>query len=237
MEKGIRVLSINITLALTAVIFLLPCMVFAHGGGLDKNGGHNDRKRGGYHCHREPCYENQLKTETETLNAISEARSFSHIYRREDWKHWTDVDGDCMNTRHEILQAQADGPIKLSENQCYVSSGIWIDPFSGQRLTLASDLDVDHAIPLKWASDHGGGAWTAAKKEQFANDPMNLLAVDDGLNQAKGAKGPSQWMPPNQGFHCEYLGIWRSTLAEYPTLMMTTAEQQIFNGLLESCTE
>ena len=26
----------------------------AHGGGLDKNGCHNDRKHGGYHCHRAP---------------------------------------------------------------------------------------------------------------------------------------------------------------------------------------
>jgi hypothetical protein len=26
--------------------------VAAHGGGLDKHGCHNDRKRGGYHCHR-----------------------------------------------------------------------------------------------------------------------------------------------------------------------------------------
>ena len=25
---------------------------FGHGGGLDKQGCHNDRKRGGYHCHR-----------------------------------------------------------------------------------------------------------------------------------------------------------------------------------------
>lgn len=25
--------------------------LFAHGGGLDANGCHNDRKRGGYHCH------------------------------------------------------------------------------------------------------------------------------------------------------------------------------------------
>lgn len=24
---------------------------FAHGGGLDKNGCHNDRKKGDYHCH------------------------------------------------------------------------------------------------------------------------------------------------------------------------------------------
>lgn len=27
----------------------------AHGGGLDKDGCHNDRKQGGYHCHRAPA--------------------------------------------------------------------------------------------------------------------------------------------------------------------------------------
>lgn len=31
-------------------LFLVPPL-FAHGGGLDASGCHNDRKRGGYHCH------------------------------------------------------------------------------------------------------------------------------------------------------------------------------------------
>ena len=31
---------------------LLAGPVAAHGGGLDANGCHHDRKRGGYHCHR-----------------------------------------------------------------------------------------------------------------------------------------------------------------------------------------
>ncbi|MBI3983914.1 YHYH domain-containing protein [Candidatus Microgenomates bacterium] len=29
-----------------------PSLVFAHGGGLDGYGCHNNRKQGGYHCHR-----------------------------------------------------------------------------------------------------------------------------------------------------------------------------------------
>lgn len=33
---------------------------------------------------------------------------FSLIYRREDWKHWSDFNNDCMNTRHETLVLQAD---------------------------------------------------------------------------------------------------------------------------------
>jgi hypothetical protein len=37
---------------------LLPAGALAHGGGLDSNGGHMNRKTGVYHCHREPCFSN-----------------------------------------------------------------------------------------------------------------------------------------------------------------------------------
>jgi hypothetical protein len=36
------------------LLVLLPGLAFAHGGGLDANGCHHDRKNGGYHCHRGP---------------------------------------------------------------------------------------------------------------------------------------------------------------------------------------
>ncbi|MGI8397818.1 YHYH domain-containing protein [Agrobacterium deltaense] len=40
-------------LALAGALLISSAIsAFAHGGGLDKNGCHNDRKRGGYHCHR-----------------------------------------------------------------------------------------------------------------------------------------------------------------------------------------
>ena len=94
-----------------------------------------------------------------------------------------------MNTRHEMLKAQADGPIKLSPNGCYVSTGVWNDPFSGKRFARASALDVDHIVPLKWANDRGGHRWSTSIKEQFANDPTNLLVVDDGLNESR----PLSW--------------------------------------------
>jgi Excalibur calcium-binding domain len=42
----------NIALMLAA---LFPAAVFAHGGGLNSEGCHNDRKNGGYHCHRAPA--------------------------------------------------------------------------------------------------------------------------------------------------------------------------------------
>jgi len=140
-----------------------------------------------------------------------------------------------MNTRHEILKAQADAFDKLSPDGCYVSSSKWNDPFSGGVLTLASDLDVDHIVPIKWASDHGGGPWSSAKKEQFANDPLNLIAVDDGLNQSKGTKGPTEWLPPNHAYRCTYISKWKAVLSRYPSLAMTHKEARVFTRQLSAC--
>jgi hypothetical protein len=39
--------------------FSLSSPVLAHGGGLNSEGCHNDRKNGGYHCHRAPAPEVQ----------------------------------------------------------------------------------------------------------------------------------------------------------------------------------
>lgn len=35
-----------------AIIMLMPAVALSHGGGLDRNGCHHDRKNGGYHCHK-----------------------------------------------------------------------------------------------------------------------------------------------------------------------------------------
>lgn len=42
-----------------ALVFIVTATpAFAHGGGLDSNGGHYNRRTGEYHCHREPCFSN-----------------------------------------------------------------------------------------------------------------------------------------------------------------------------------
>ena len=212
------------------VALLLPSLAFAHGGGLDSNGGHREKVSGTYHCHTKTCLSVHGAKITTTEN-----KSGGRKYNRKHWAHWSDFDNDCMNTRHEILKAQAAGRVTLSNDGCWIKSGVWHDPFSGTTLTKASDLDVDHIIPLKWAHDHGGADWSARKKELFANDPVNLLAVDDGLNQAKGARGPDEWLPPNQAFRCDYLTIWRDVLSKYPTLGMTAAENRIYQRQLNAC--
>jgi len=44
---------------------------FAHGGGLDSYGCHNDRKHGGYHCHRGKFAGQSFSSKAEMLQAMN----------------------------------------------------------------------------------------------------------------------------------------------------------------------
>lgn len=47
--------KISNIILVTLVSLAVVGTAFGHGGRLDRSGGHNDRKRGTYHCHRAPC--------------------------------------------------------------------------------------------------------------------------------------------------------------------------------------
>ena len=47
---------------------------------------------------------------------------------------------------------------------------------------------------------------------QYANDLTNheaLIAVSSSANRSKGDKDPSDWMPPNKDYWCEYIRDWQ----------------------------
>ena len=157
------------------------------------------------------------------------------FYDRDDWPHWEDFDGDCQNTRHELLIASSEVPVTFTNSsECTTSTGQWLDPYTGDTYTLASDLDIDHVIPLNYAHLHGGAVWSAFVKKLFANDPENLLAVDDGENQSKSAKGPSEWMPPDENYHCEYVRRWGFVVNKYE-LEISSGDVATINQVLLDC--
>ncbi|MDA1369855.1 MAG: DUF1524 domain-containing protein [Proteobacteria bacterium] len=156
-------------------------------------------------------------------------------YDRDDWKHWEDFDKDCQNTRHELLISSSEVAVTFtSSTGCTVSTGQWLDPYTGGTYTLASDLDIDHVIPLNYAHLHGGAVWSPFVKKLFANDPENLLAVDDGENQSKSAKGPSEWMPPDVNYHCEYVRKW-DFLANKYELVLSAEDLDRVKAVLAGC--
>lgn len=136
-------------------------------------------------------------------------------YERSAFNHWVDKDGDCLNERHELLQKLSTGPVHYSDDNCRVVRGRWNDPYTGKVFFDSSDVDVDHIVALKRAWDTGASSWSDEKRERFANDPINLLVVDDGTNQSKGAKSVLEWLPPNEAYHCNYATRYLRVLITY----------------------
>ena len=54
-----------------------------------------------------------------------------------------------------------------NDNMCYVRSG-WFDPYNGEYIYFASDLDIDHFVPLY--NVHISGAVGGREKTDFANN-------------------------------------------------------------------
>jgi len=169
---------------------------------------------------------------------ISEISSSIPEYNRDDWNHWIDENGDCQNTRHEVLIEESFETVTYtSDTYCSVSTGKWYGNYTGQYYFNASELDIDHFIPLKNAHQSGGFNWSLAKKEDFANyrlDPDNLIAVNLSANRSKGAKGPDEWKPTNREYWCEYAYDW-IRIKDYWNLTATQAEWDALVSMIETC--
>ncbi len=151
---------------------------------------------------------------------VPSARSYpelnsSNDYSRSAFASWIDEDGDCLNTRHELLLELSTGPTTKSSDGCRVLRGRWNDPYSGSVFLDSSKMDIDHLVPLAWAWRNGASSWSESERDRLANDPINLFAVSASLNRSKGAQGPDSWLPPNEKFHCQYVTRFYRVLLKY----------------------
>lgn len=226
-------MAVNKKLLTLVLSFLISANACSHAGGLDVNGGHEDRKRSVYHCHRDDCNPIAIIDEPIVLNDQSGYKKTG--YNRKNWRHWIDKNNDCQDTRAEILIASSSVDVTFQNSQlCTVYSGKWYDPYSDKFWALASDVDIDHIVPLAWAYLHGASGWSSEKKAKFANDANNLIAVEDNLNQEKGAKGPDQWLPPNQFFRCVYVKNFDNIVKRY-SLNYESSESVYINYYIKTC--
>lgn len=169
---------------------------------------------------------------------IAEIPNDLPVYDRGDWPHWIDSDGDCLNTRHEVLESESLAVVSMvSGDHCRVDQGLWADPYTGLNFTNASDLDVDHMVPLANAHVSGGWQWTTEQKRAYANDiidPEHLIAVQAAANRSKGARGPEEWQPDNLAYHCDYAKIWIGIKARWG-LTATNLEWLALLSMLDTC--
>ena len=174
---------------------------------------------------------NTAKSELAALRVAPEGPMTG--YSREEFPHWATVSGEC-NTRETVLKR--DGTNVQTNPSCAAVSGNWFSPYDGKTYTAASDIDIDHVVPLAAAWRSGAKAWTKDKRKQFANDLTSpqLIAVKDTVNQNKGDKTPDVWKPPVQGYWCTYAKMWTRSKSKWG-LTITEAEKGALTSMLGGC--
>lgn len=154
-------------------------------------------------------------------------------YSREKFPHW-DNQGSGCDTREAVLKR--DGKDVKTDKDCRPTSGSWTSVYDGGTWTKATDVDIDHMVPLGQAWASGAKEWTTGKREQFANDLTRpqLFAVTDNVNRQKSDKAPDQWKPPLVSFWCTYATDW-IVVKHYYGLTVTQAEKTALTDMLRRC--
>ncbi|MEW2397145.1 HNH endonuclease family protein [Streptomyces sp. NPDC046862] len=165
-----------------------------------------------------------------TLTVATEDRTG---YDRDLFPHWITISGSC-NTRETVLKR--DGTNVVTDSACASTSGSWYSQYDGATWTAASDLDIDHLVPLAEAWDSGADSWTTSERQAFANDLTRpqLIAVTDNVNQAKGDQDPATWMPSRTAYRCTYVRAWVQ-VKYYYDLSVDSAEKSALTNYLASC--
>jgi hypothetical protein len=168
------------------------------------------------------------------LNALTVASQGSTSgYSRDLFPHWITISGSC-NTREQVLKR--DGTSVVVDSSCAATSGRWYSPYDGATWTAASDVDIDHVVPLAEAWRSGANSWTTSRRQSFANDLSRpqLIAVTDNVNQAKGDQDPSTWQPPLSSYRCTYSKMWITVKYNW-SLTLQSSEKSALQSMLNTC--
>lgn len=152
-------------------------------------------------------------------------------YDRDKFTHWVDADGDCRDTRDEVLAAES----LIGVSGCDIRIGQWRSYYDGVLTHSSSDFDVDHMVPLAEAWDSGAKRWSAGTRKAFANDlrdPRSLVAVTASSNRSKSDQDPAEWLPARK--RCRYIAEWTAVKLRW-SLKANRAERRALVSRAQSC--
>jgi hypothetical protein len=159
-------------------------------------------------------------------------------YRRDQFGDgWASLDG--CDTRDRILTRDLRAKsFRSATRRCVVLSGRLADPYTSTTIVFArggaSEVDIDHVVALGDAWQKGAWRWPHDERVAFANDPLNLLAVDASANRQKGDGDTATWLPANKSFRCAYVARQVSVKLKY-ALSVTAAERDAMRRVLGRC--
>ncbi|MET9483656.1 HNH endonuclease family protein [Streptomyces sp. NPDC006638] len=189
-----------------------------------------------------PAYARAVETTTlsagiEALTLADESRTG---YDRAKFRHWNAgaIPDDGCNTRAEVLLAEAVEAPTVTDG-CTISGGSWDSYYDHQTVTNARSLDIDHMVPLAESWDSGASAWSATRREAYANDlgaDTSLVAVTARTNRSKSDQDPDEWLPPSDDVHCRYISEWTITKLRW-NLSVDLAERNTLRTVAAGCGE
>lgn len=173
---------------------------------------------------------------SDAVTAVRSSVEANSGYDRTLFRHWTDANSDCQNTRAEVLISEADTAVTFtSSRRCTVATGRWFSYYDRVSWTQASDIDIDHMVPLAEAWGSGASGWTSSRREAFANDLgdyRTLVGVTDNVNQSKSDQDPAEWLPTYD--RCRYVAEWVAVKIRW-SLTADSAERSVLTAYASSC--
>jgi len=153
---------------------------------------------------------------------------------------WADVDRNGCDTRNDVLRRDLTGvQIEDGTHGCKVLAGTAApEPYTGLDVRFVyagpSEIDVDHVVALGNAWQTGADRWSGETRLAFANDPLNLLAVQASANRQKGDGDAATWLPPRRSYRCAYVARQTAVKRKY-ALWVTPAERAAIARVLATC--
>lgn len=151
---------------------------------------------------------------------------------------WGEVNG--CDVRNLILKRDLNDVFINQSNGCWVMRGTLRDPYTDKTIDFkrgvrtSALVQIDHVVALSDAWQKGAQQLEFSRRNQLANDPLNLLAVDGPANQKKSDGDAATWLPPNKSYRCRYVARQIAVKLKYH-LWVTSAEKDAINRQLQKC--
>ena len=243
--------TLLLALAVLAVVLIFPEVVPGGDGSVGGAGDHGGPAAVGSSSPGSPMPEDQVEAALAAADpgtamaAVAGLRVAGRAprtgYEREQYgSAWTDVDDNGCDTRNDVLARDLRSVRTQPSDSCVVESGVLRDPYGGSTIdfergrSTSSAVQIDHVVALSDAWQTGAGRWPREQRVRFANDPLNLLAVDGPLNMSKSDGDAATWLPPDKAFRCPYVARQVALKGDYG-LWVKPAERAAMVTVLSTC--
>ena len=126
---------------------------------------------------------------------------------------------------------------KPDSTGCRVLTGLWFRSIYGPTSYRSIKTSHRPSDPSARSAQKRSGLVDPKQRGVFASDPMHpdaLIAVIAASTDLRGDRDSALWLPPNEGFRCEYVRQWLIAKATCG-LNMAPTEREVIRDVLSKC--